>query len=157
MDAAGRNGARNFFANDTGQIEADEHIECLASLLARNHIHVDRARVLNGVFERGLGNLVKSDTCGIFWELQDLAKVPRNCFSFAVFIRCEPDFISVFGSFFKIGNNTFVPRVNFISDVKSVLVDLSIFANVSDGSQNCKIFTEVFLDSVGLGWRLDDN
>ena len=83
--------------------------------------------------------------------------MPRNSFSFAVFIRCEPDFVCGFGGFFKIGNNTLVPRVNFVSDVKSILIDLRIFANVAYRCKDSKITTEVFLDSMRLGRRLYDN
>lgn len=47
--------------------------------------------------------------------------------------------------------------VDFVGDVKSVFVDMGVFANMPDGGENVKIFTEVFLDSMGFGRGLDDN
>jgi hypothetical protein len=50
-----------------------------------------------------------------------------------------------------------VPRVDFVSDIESGFVDFGVFSDVADGGENMKILTEVFLDSVGFGRRLDDH
>ena len=47
LDATGRDGAGDFFADDTGEIVADKHIEGLAGLLAADHVHVDFARIFD--------------------------------------------------------------------------------------------------------------
>ena len=50
LDATSGNGAWDLLADDAGEIETDEHIESLASLLRGDHIHVDSAWVFNGFF-----------------------------------------------------------------------------------------------------------
>ena len=47
--------------------------------------------------------------------------------------------------------------VDFVSNVKGIFVDVSILANMPDRGQNMEILTEVLLDSMGFGRRLDDN
>ena len=65
--------------------------------------------------------------------------MPRDGFAFAVFIGCEPDFVGGFGGLSKVGNNTFMTGVNFVGDVKSILVDFSVFADVSNGSKDLEV------------------
>ena len=157
LDTTSGNSAWDLFADNTRKIKTNEHVEGLAGLLARDHGHIDGARIFNGSFEGWLGDLVEGNTRGVFWQLEYLSKMPRDGFPFAVLIRCEPDFVASFHGFFEIGKNLFVSWVNFISDVKSVFIYLSIFANMPNGGKNLKIRTEVFLDSVGFRWRLYDD
>ena len=65
--------------------------------------------------------------------------MPRNRFSLAVFIRCEPNFVASFHGLFEIGKYLFVSWVDLISDVESVFVYLSIFANMPNGGENLEI------------------
>lgn len=58
--------------------------------------------------------------------------MPRNGFSLAVFIGCEPDGVGGFGGFLEVGNNFGVPGVDFVSDVEGRFVDFGVFPNVPD-------------------------
>ena len=100
---------------------------------------------------------MKGDTVGILRKLEHFHQVPRNRFSFAVFISCEPNSISLGGGFFELVDDFGVVGVNFVSNIKSFFIDLGILADVAYRSQDMKVLTEVFLDSMGFGRRLDDN
>ena len=48
--------------------------------------------------------------------------------------------------------------VDFVSDLEIVFgVDLGVFSDVANAREDMKIFAEIFLDSFGLGRRLDDH
>ena len=83
--------------------------------------------------------------------------MPRNRFSFAVFVGCKPNRISIFTSFFKFSDDFFVVWINFVSHGEIIVhIDFGIFANMADRSKNLKIITQVFFNSLGFGGRLDD-
>ena len=58
--------------------------------------------------------------------------MPRNGFTFAVFVSREPDSFGGGSGFFEVGDDFFVAFVDFVSDVKSILVDMSILTDMAD-------------------------
>ena len=59
--------------------------------------------------------------------------MPRNRFSFAVFVGCEPNRVGIFTSFFKFSDDFFVVWINFVSHGEIIMhIDFGIFANMAD-------------------------
>ena len=89
--------------------------------------------------------------------------MPGDRLPFAVFIGCEPDLLGGLNGSLKLGDDFLFFGVNFVLSFKPVL-DVyrrrSLFgflydtANVAHAREDMKIFTEVFLDSLCLGWAL---
>ena len=51
LDAASRDSARDFFADDSREVVTNKHIKGLAGLLAFYHRHIYGPRVLDGLFK----------------------------------------------------------------------------------------------------------
>ncbi len=73
------------------QLETDYTVEHAARLLGVDQIQVYLTRMLYGVKYRVLGDLVEHYApCFVGLQSQHLIQMPRNGFSLAVLIRCEP-------------------------------------------------------------------
>ena len=69
------------------QTESHDTVKHTAGLLCIHQVHVEMARVLNSTEDGGFGYLMENDTVGVcLVETQHLAQVPRDGFSFTVFI-----------------------------------------------------------------------
>ena len=68
---------------------AVEAVDQTARLLRFDQMHVDLARILKRLEDRGLGDLVKHQALGLTLRLQLFEQVPRNRLSFTVFICRE--------------------------------------------------------------------
>lgn len=122
MDAASTFAAGNFLPNDRAQLETDDTVEDLASLLGLNEAHVNGTRLLNGFFDGRLCNLVEHDTVRFNWvEPEHFTEVPGDSLSLAVFIGCKPDGLGSFDSFLELSRNLFLVRVDFKGSSKAIL------------------------------------
>ena len=100
---------------------------------------------------------MESDPGGVFWQIQNFKKMPRNWFSFAVFIGREPDFVGFFNGFFQRANDFGVFWINFIGHVEGGFVDFGVFSDVSNRGEHLKIIAQIFFNSLCLSRRLDDD
>ena len=69
LDTASGDGAWDFSPDDAGEVEADEHVESLASLLGADHCHVDGSWRFDGGLKSGFSDFVESDSMGGFGEV----------------------------------------------------------------------------------------
>ena len=85
------------------QFKAYQTVEYTTSLLGIHQIHVQMTRRLDSTQNSWLGNFVEHDTvCFLFVQSQHLTQVPADGFSLAVFIGCQPDFLSLLRIRFQI-------------------------------------------------------
>ena len=78
------------------QFETHQTVQYTTGLLGVHQIHVQMTRRLDSIQNGGFGNFVEYDTvCFLFVQSQYLAQVPADGFSLAVFIGCQPDFLSL--------------------------------------------------------------
>ena len=56
----------DFFTNDIGEVVTYKHIQCLAGLLAGDHIHINSTRISDSGLKSSFCNFVKSDTVSSF-------------------------------------------------------------------------------------------
>ena len=140
------------------QLESDQTVEYAARLLCVDQIDIESARILDGVQNGRLGNLVKDNAFSRFiLQPQHLVKVPRNGLSLAVLIGSEPNRFGVFGGFLQVGDKFFLVGRNLVFRFVLMLnVDAEAFfgqiADVSVTRSDHIIFAQKLLDSLGLGW-----
>ena len=105
-----------YFAPQHGRnLEAHQSVEHATSLLRVHKVHVDVARMLDGVENRRFRDFVEHNAVCIFLvESQHFAKVPRNGFSLAVFIACEPNFLGFLCVLSQVCNDFFLFLGNFV-------------------------------------------
>ena len=125
--------------------EAHQTVEHAASLLRVDKVHVQMAWRLDGVDDGRFGNLVKHDTVGLLLvQSQHLAQVPRDGFSLAVFIGCEPHHLRVAGAASKFCYQRFLLLRYLIARLKCVQVDTQFFlfqiANMTIGRHHLEVF-----------------
>ena len=87
------------------QLITDKAVEHTTSLLGSHETHVDVARVLDGIEDGSLGDFVEDDTLGVFLlQVEGLIEVPRDGFSLAVLIGCQPHRVGGFREFPQLGH-----------------------------------------------------
>ena len=86
------------------------------------------SRGLNGFEDGRFGDFVKDDAAGFrLVQSQHLAKVPRDGFSFAVFIGREPNLLGLLGVFLQFVDELLFLVGNFISGLKRVFINAELF------------------------------
>ena len=84
------------------ELVADDAVEHTARLLGIHLFHVDRARVLHSLLNRGLCDLMEDDAA-VFLRInaENECQMPRNRLPLAVGVACEIDFVCVLCLFFE--------------------------------------------------------
>ena len=122
LDAAGTLAPWHLLPDYGTQLEADDAIENLASLLSPYQTHIDMARLFDGCFDGTFGNLMENDAIRLFRvKFQYFTKMPGDCLSFTVFVGCEPDSGCIFYGLFQVSNNLFLIWINFVLCLKPIL------------------------------------
>ena len=94
LHASGRECGLHLAPQHGRELEADEAVEHAARLLRIDKIHVEMSRMLYGVKDGGLRDFVEDDAGGLcLVKPQHLAQMPRDGFSLAVFIGCQPHLV----------------------------------------------------------------
>ena len=143
------------------QFETDQPVEDAARLLGVDQVHVDRARLLDGLQDRPLGDFVEDDALGLVdGETQHFGQVPCDGFSFAVFIGRQPYGLAL-GQLGQFVHHFLLVARDFIDGPELVVdIDAQVFfrqvADVSETRLDDIVLAEELLDGFGLGGGLDD-
>jgi len=79
-----------------GKLVTDQAVQHPAGLLGVHEVHIHQPGVIDGGFDCRRGDLPEHDPFGaVYGQFQDFAKVPADGFSFAVFIRRQPNSIGL--------------------------------------------------------------
>ena len=150
LHAAGREGGLYLFPEHGGELETDDSVEHAACLLGVDEVEVDVARMGEGVAHRRLGDFVKHYSLrGGRVEAEDFREVPGDGFSFAVFIRCEPDRVGLFGGRLQFLDHLLLVG-GYLVDGREVAVDvhahpfLAEIADMADARHDLIILAEKF-------------
>ena len=146
------------FAPEHGrQLEAHDAVEHAACLLCIDEVDIDVARCLDGVQDGALCDFVEDDAaraCRV--EPEDLCQMPRDGFSLAVFIGCEPHGLGLGCFALELGDELALVGGHFIvgrEAVCDVYAEVFLFqvSDVSIARHYFVILAEEFLDGLGLG------
>ena len=130
---------RNFVTHKT--------VEHTASLLGVDEVHVDVARIFDGVKYGGFGYLVENYAFGVFvLEFQRLVQMPCYGLPLTVFIGCQPHGVGLGDRCFQLRHKflfvvrNFVQRLETVGDVDAHLVFHQV-AHVPETRFHCIIAT----------------
>ena len=142
--------------------EADDAVEHAAGLLGVDEVEVDVAWLLDGVEDGGLRDFVEDDAPGVLdWQAEHLGQVPRDGFSFAVFIACEPDGVGLLGGCAQGADEFGLLGGYFVLGLEVLEIDAEVVflqvADVSVTGQHFVVLAEEPLECLCLGGRLDDD
>ena len=164
LDAAGGKLRPDFAPKDGGEFESDQAVQHAPGLLGVDQVHVDLARMLDGVEHRRLRDLMEGDAPGLGGiELQGFGQVPGDGLSFAVFIGCEPDRFRAFRKLLELRHYLlFVGRHDILGreimckvDAQVVLLQVAYMADA--GLDGVLFLVQEVPDGFGLLGRLNDD
>ena len=162
LHAAGAEGGLDFAPEDGADLVAHQAVEHAAGLLGVDEVHVDAARVLDGVEDGRLGNLVEDDALRrLRVELQGLLQVPGDGLSLAVLIGCQPHLLGALDGFLQLADQAALVVAHLVLRLVLVLhVDAHFFlgqvADVAVARLHRVVLAEKFLDGLRLGRRLNN-
>src|SRR5262249_53668446 len=175
LDAAGAGATGYLAAEEVAQREAAGAVEDASGLLGLDAVHVDLAGRLQGVLDGGAGDLVEGNTEGAgLVEVEHLGDVPGDGLALAVGVGGEVDGVDPVGLAFEFGDDLLGPlaatALAFDEDVGGLPTALDVnasqflallafdgqVANVAVAGPHLEVATQVFLNGLGLGGRLDD-
>ena len=155
--------ARSHFAPEhRGEFETHESVEHAARLLRIDEMEVNVTRVFDGVLDGRFGDFVEHDTFSFLRvESQHLGEVPRDGFSFAVLIGCEPDGLCLFCLGAQFAHHVLFVGGNLILWFKSFQVHPEIFlfqvSDVSVAGHHFEVTSEELLNGLRFRGRLHDD
>src|SRR5262249_32185385 len=128
-----------------------------------DHLHVDLARLLDGLEDRLLGDLVEHQTADfLFRRAELLGEVPADGFAFAVGVGRDVDLVGRLRRVFQllddldaVGNDD-VLRLAPGVDVHTQLA-LRQIPDVADRRNDFEVPTQILADRLRLRGRLDDD
>ena len=163
MHTSCRKPAANLLGHKRAESIAHDSVEQTAALLGVDQLHVDGSGALNTVLHGVLGNLVECNAILLIRvKPQNIGKMPRNGFSFAVRVGCEIDEIALFGSRLDFLDKLFLALDDLVLGLEIVLdvhtqSALRQVAHVTHRGDHIVARAEVFFYCLCLGRRLDYN
>ena len=157
LHATGRKCGFHFLPKQWRQLITHQTVEHASGLLRIDEAHVDVARVLDGVGDGRFGDFVEDDALRVFLlQVEHFIEMPRDGFSLAVLIGCEPHRVGCLREFPQLGHKVFLV-VRYLVFGFKVLFDVdaqSVLAQVAHVSLTCfhrKILAQETLDGLGFG------
>ena len=92
-------------------------------MLRLHQVHVDGARIFDGIGDGIFGDLVKDDALGrLDRQIQHFTEMPGDSLPFAVFIGGQPDIVFADGLdvFLQLGDDFLFLWINFVDSKKIV-------------------------------------
>ena len=156
LHTTGREGGLHLAPQHGRQLETYQTVEHTTGLLGIHQVHVQRARMLDGIKDSGFGNLVEHDTLGLLLiQSQHLTQVPRDGFSLAVFIGCEPYLTGFLGLVLQFTDQFLLLIGNLVFGFQGGVVDTQLFllqvADMSVTRHDFIVLAKKFLNRLGLG------
>ena len=166
LDAASGFCAGQLAPENRRQRKANQIVESPASAIGVDQIFVERARMRHRVGHRGLGDRVEGHPVDLVREglliTQNFQHMPADRFSFTVRVGRKDQASGLFRFVADRLELLRLVRIVLPGHGKTVIrVDRSILwrkvADMSVGRQHLEIRSQIFLDGLGFGGRLDDN
>ena len=137
------------------ELEAHDAVQHATSLLSIHQVEVNLTRMLNGIQDGRLCNLVEDDTTRVLGlQSEHLVKVPADGLSLAVFIGSQPHHPCLVGLTLQLGHHLLLVGRHLILWRERLLVHaeraLLQVANVSVAGQHLVIITQELLDGLSL-------
>ena len=155
--------AADFAPEERAELIADDAVENAARLLRIDKIKVDLVRMRHTCLHTGFGDLIELDAVVLFGiEPEQLRQMPRNRFTLAVRVRCEPDARAFLCARFQILDNILfalhfdIGRLKIVLDIHAELGFRQI-AHMAHRSNDLKAGAEIFLYGFRLSRRLNDH
>ena len=118
--------ALNLGPHNGGNAVAYNTVDDTSCLLSINKIHINLSGMLQGFLYGILGDLIESDSVTFFIsESKGCLKMPADCLSFTVRVRCEINvirllnFLSQRSKYFALSSYSNVFRLEIIIDINS--------------------------------------
>ena len=163
LDAASREALAHLAPEERRQLVTDDAVEHAARLLRVYLIEVDRARVLDRLLDGRLRDFVEDDAAvRRRVEPQDECQMPGNGLSLTIGIACEIDLVGIFRVLLErldelaLAAYVDVFRCEVVLDVDAELT-LRQVAQMPHGGAHHVLSSQIFLDGLGLGRRLDND
>jgi len=162
LHPTGREFGPDFFPEDLAELVAHEPVQHPTGLLSIDEIDVYPARIFDGLLDSRLGDLPKNDPFGLVGvQVEHLAEVPRNGFSFPVFIRGQPNFICLLSELLQLFDHLLLIGRNYVLGFEVFLhihrtLALLQVAYVAIAGFYRKILAQVSFNGLGFGRRLYD-
>ena len=156
LHATGRERRTYLFPKYGRELKTHQTIQYATCLLGIHERHVDRARLLDGLQDGLLRDLVEDDTLRLInRETQHFGQVPCDGLSFAVFIGSQPNGL-LLGQLREFAHDLFLVGGNLVDrcitisylDTQTLLGQV---ADVAETGANHEVATEKFLDGFGFG------
>ena len=134
LHTSGRERRLYFAPEDWRQLEAHKAVEHTAGLLRVYEIHVQVSWIAYGIHDGRLGDFVEHDTAGLLLvQTEHLAQMPRDGFSLAVLIGCEPYLVGFLGTCLQFRNELLLLFGYLIVGFQRIEVDADfLFLQVAD-------------------------
>ncbi len=144
------------------ELEAHDTVEHTPCLLCVDEVHVQVARMLDGIENSRLGNFMEDDAARLLLiQSEYFAKVPADGFSLAVLIGCQPDLLGLLGARLQFAYQFFLLFRYLIVGYHVFLVDAELFlfevSDVTVGRHHFVVFAQELFYFFCLSGTLDDN
>ncbi len=159
LHASGRERRLHLTPQHRRELEAHDAVEHAAGLLRVDEVHVEMARMLYGLKDGGLRNLVEDDARGLLLvQSQHLTQMPADGFSLAVFIGCEPDLLGGLRVLLQVGDDLLLLFGYLINGAEVLLINAQfLFLQVADvpvRRHHLIVLAQEFSYLLGLGRTL---
>ena len=146
LHATCREGRLHLAPEHRRELEAHQAVQHAARLLRVYKVHVQVARMLDGLQDGRLRDLVEHDAVGVHLvQPQHLAQVPGDGFSLAVFIACQPDLFGLLGLLLQFADEPLLLFGYLIVGQQRVAVDAYFFllqvADVAVAGHHLEVFS----------------
>ena len=173
--ATGAELRHDLFPEDRRNLVAVQPVENPAGLLGINQATVEFSRLLDGLFDRLLCDLVEHHALDRNTRVENLEEMPRDCLAFAILVRRQIELVGILEQSLE------MPNLHLGSsghDVEGLEIILSVdaqprplfrlvgrrhlrstareVADVPNGGLDNVVVPEEARDCAGLGWRFDD-
>ena len=171
LDPPGRESSGDLLPQQRRDLVADDAVENASSLLRVDHVHVDRARRLEGAVDGLLGHRVEDHPLEpLRRQVQFLGQVPGNRLALAVQVRRQPDVFARLGHLLEFPDHLLL-AVDRDVERSEVVVEIDAgdrqvhplgiasgqIADVSHRRLDLVLRTQVLVDRLRLGRRFDDH
>ncbi len=163
LDTAGRQATPYFSPEQGRKLIADDAVENPPRLLGVHQILINGTGMGDGLVHHFLRDFIEGNTIGfVIRDAEQFFQMPGNGFSFSVRVGCKKDFFACSGSFLQCSDDFLFSLDGLIVGGKTVFNINAQFAfgkiaNVSHGSGDLIIPSQIFADGLCLGGRLHDN
>ena len=162
LHASGGEAAADLVPEEGRDLVADEAVENAARLLGVDLVHVDLARLVDGLLHGLLRDLVEEDAADFRRVVaEELHHVPADGLSFAIRVGRDVDRVGLLRGGLQLADDLLFSFENLVLREEGLLVDAELalreIADVADGRFDDVILPDELVDRLRFRGRLDDD